>query len=138
LGAQEDATRWKEARALLEYGLSLYPRTLLVGKGELIAEVDVADPIDRPLRLVTDRPLVARLSQNDEATSQVTLVRDLNLPIRAGEIFGTMDFVVDGTIIGSVDLIAASPVERPSVDMVLEHLRTQGPYYDWLADWNHQ
>jgi len=138
LGAQEDATRWKEARALLEYGLSLYPRTLLVGKGELIAEVDVADPIDRPLRLVTDRPLLARLSQNDEATSRVTLLRDLSLPIRAGEIFGTMDFVVDGTIIGSVDLIAASPVERPSVDMVLEHLRTQGPYYDWLADWNHQ
>lgn len=137
LGAQEDATRWSEARALLEYGLSLYPRTLLVGKGEMIAELDVGDPIGRRLRLVTDRPLVARLSQTEPATSQVTLHRDLALPIHAGETFGTMDFIVGGSIVGSVELIAASPIERPSIGMILDHLRTQGPFYDWLTDWIH-
>jgi len=47
LGAQEDAVRWKEARALLNYGLSLYPRTVIVGTGEVIAEVNVNDPIGR-------------------------------------------------------------------------------------------
>ena len=115
LGAESDAVRWKEAKALLNYGLSLHPWTVLVSTGEVIAEVNVNDPIGRRVRLVTAGPLVARLSRDNKVRSMVALDRGPTLPVRAGEVFGRMDFVSDSTIIGSVELIAAQPLERPTI-----------------------
>jgi len=126
LGAPEDETRWTEARKLLEYGLSLYPRTLLIDRGELVAEVEASDPLGRKVRLVAARPLVVRLSQAEVVTGTVTLDRTPVVPVHAGDMFGTMEFTSDGRSVGTVDLIAALPVDRPPVAVLLEqwaHLR---------------
>jgi D-alanyl-D-alanine carboxypeptidase (penicillin-binding protein 5/6) len=126
LGAAEDETRWKEARSLLEYGVSLHPRTLLIDRGELVAEVDASDPLGRKVRLVAARPFVARLSETDVVTGTVTLDRTPKTPVNAGDFFGKMEFTVDGRRLGSVDLIAALPLERPPIHILIdrwEHLR---------------
>lgn len=134
LGAETDSVRWKEARALLNYGLSLYPRTVLATTGEVVAEVNVNDPIGRRVRLVTAGPLIARLGRDDTVRSMVSLDRGPALPVRAGEVFGRMDFVLDSAIIGSVDLIAAQPLEKPTIAQILNHWRTRGPFYQKLFD----
>ncbi|MBN1628273.1 MAG: hypothetical protein JW990_00785, partial [Thermoleophilia bacterium] len=134
LGAESDAVRWKEARALLNYGVSLYPRTVLVSTGQVIAEVNVNDPIGRRVRLVTAGPLVTRLSRDDTVRSMVALDRGPVLPVCAGEVFGRMDFVSDSAVIGSVELIAAQPLEKPTIAQILGYLRTRGPFYERLLD----
>lgn len=126
LGAAEDEIRWKEARSMLEYGINLHPRILLVDKGEQVAELDASDPLGRKVRLVAERPLVVRLSEADVVTSTVTLDHAPKTPIRAGDLFGTMEFDLDGRPLGSVHLIAALPLERPPLHLLIDrwdHLR---------------
>lgn len=126
LGAAEDEIRWKEARSLLEYGISLHPRTLLIDGGEWVADIDAADPLGRKVRLVAARPLVARLSETDTVTGTIILERTPKTPVKAGDRFGRMEFALDGQILGSVDLIAALPLERPPIRVLIdrwEHLR---------------
>lgn len=126
LGAEESEIRWEEARSLLEYGFSLYPRTLLVDKGEVVAELDVSDVFGRRARLVTAAPVVARLAKDDVAVGTVSLERPMVVPVRVGENFGRMEFTCAAGSLGFVDLIAAQPIEKPTVRLMLdrwEHLR---------------
>lgn len=121
LGAEDSDTRWKEAQALLEYGFSLYPRTLLVDAGELIADLDVGDYLGRKVRLVTDGPMVARLSRNDVVECRPALDHEPTFPVHAGDRLGTITFTAKGESIGSLGLIAAQSVERPTMRTLLEH-----------------
>jgi len=126
LGAAEDEIRWREARSLLEYGMSLHPRTLLIDKGERVAEVDASDPLGRKIPLVAARPLVVRLSESEVVTGTVLLDRTPVAPVNTGDHFGRMEFTLDGQSIGSVDLIAALPLERPPIRVLIDrwgHLR---------------
>jgi D-alanyl-D-alanine carboxypeptidase (penicillin-binding protein 5/6) len=127
LGAGEDETRWKEAKALFDYGFSLYPRTVLVNNGQLITDLDVADLAGRRVRLVADRAIVARLSRTDVATGTVRLDRDMTLPVNVGDAFGTIEFTLDGRTLGSAKLLAAQPLERPTVKMILDYWRSRSP-----------
>ena len=129
LGAEEDAVRWKESKALLKYGFSLYARTVLADRGEMVTELAVPDGLDRRVRLVADRPLVASLFKTDVVTSSVRADRAVVLPVQAGDVFGTMEFTLDGTSLGSVNLIAAQPVENVTIRMILDHWRDR-----WLPN----
>jgi serine-type D-Ala-D-Ala carboxypeptidase (penicillin-binding protein 5/6) len=127
LGAEEDEIRWKEAKSLLEYGISLHPRTLLIHKGETVGEVDVSDYLGRQVRLVAARPLVARLSAGGVATGTVRLDRPLVTPVHVGDVLGVMEFTLNGRSLGSVDLIAAQAVEKPTIRMLLDHWKYLRP-----------
>jgi serine-type D-Ala-D-Ala carboxypeptidase (penicillin-binding protein 5/6) len=127
LGAQEDETRWKEAKALFDYGFSLYPRTVLANTGQLITELDVGDLLGRRVRLVADGAIVARLSRTDVATGTIRLDRDLTLPVDAGDAFGTIEFTLDGRNLGSAKLLASQPIPRPNIKMLLDYWRSQSP-----------
>lgn len=120
LGASESEIRWKEARSLLEYGFSLYPRTVLVDTGEVVAELDVSDFLGRLVPLVAARPLVTRLSRTDVVTATLRLDRAMIVPVDVGEVFGAVEFRASGEDLGSVDLVAARSIGRPTIKMLIE------------------
>ncbi len=127
LGAGEDNTRWKEAKALLKYGLRLHPRTVLISRGELVAELDLPDRFGRKVRLVADKTVVVRLSETQVVTASATLDRAPAVPVRVGETFGKIDFTLDGKRVGSANLIAAQPVDTPTIQTILEYWRDRLP-----------
>jgi D-alanyl-D-alanine carboxypeptidase (penicillin-binding protein 5/6) len=135
LGASEDEIRWKEAEALLNYGFSLYPRTILVDRGQLIAELAVPDLLGRTVRLVTDRPLTVRLFKADVVTGSVKLEREPILPVDVGEAFGAIEFTANGKSLGSVTLLAAQPVPKPSLTMIMRYWREFWPPRIQLGDY---
>jgi serine-type D-Ala-D-Ala carboxypeptidase (penicillin-binding protein 5/6) len=129
LGAAEDDVRWKESKALLKYGFSLYARTVLADKGEMVTELAVPDGLDRRVRLVADRSLVVSLFKTDVVESSVRVDRDVVLPVQTGDVFGTMEFTLDGKSLGPVSLIAAQPVEDVTIKMILDYWRDR-----WLPN----
>lgn len=131
LGATEDETRWKEGRALLEYGLDLHPRTLLCTQGQPVTELDISDHLGRKVPLVTDEPLVARLSESDAVTPTLVLDQDVTCPVEAGDLCGTVEFTLDGESLGSVNLIAAQSVPKPTIKMILDYWRDRCPPQLW-------
>ena len=73
--------------------------------------------------------LVVSLFKDDVVTSSVTLDRDVALPVQAGDVFGTIEFTLDGKSLGSVDLIAAQSVEEVTIEMLLDYWRDR-----WLPN----
>ena len=134
LGAKSDSARWKESKALLTYGLSLYPRTVLVDKGDLIAEVDAGDPLGRTITLAAEKPLVVRLFRDAVATSSVELTRPVTPLARVGEAYGTITFALDGESLGAVNLVVARSLERPTFSTILSYWHSKTPYYERLLD----
>ncbi|MCX8032509.1 MAG: D-alanyl-D-alanine carboxypeptidase [Thermoleophilia bacterium] len=120
LGAQTEEIRWKEARALLEYGLSLYPRTLLCDLGQPVAELDIGDLLGRSVRLVTDRPLVTRLHKDETAVGSIKLNNPLPRLVHAGDDLGVIEYTCAGRSLGYARLIAAQSVDRPSIRALLD------------------
>ncbi len=123
LGAADDETRWEESQALLDYGFTRYTRTVLADQGRFVAELDVPDSLGEQIRLVEGQTLVTSLFEEDVVTSTATLDRDPELPVQIGDVYGTVEFALDGESIGSVDLVAAQPIERVTLEMLLSALR---------------
>jgi len=122
LGAADDDTRWKETKALLNYGLALYPRTLLADRGQLVAELDISDLLGRTVRLVTERALTMRLSPTDVITASARVFDQVKPPVHVGDELGVIDFSLDGTFVDSVTLIAARSLEKPAIADILHYL----------------
>lgn len=127
LGASSSEVRWKESLALLEYGFRLHPRTLLVDKGEFMLELEPADVMGRKARLVAENALSMRLSADQVVTRTPVIDREPTVPVAAGEVFGRLDIAVDGRRVGSVNLVAAQPVTKPTLDMLLYYWRARSP-----------
>lgn len=118
LGDADDDTRWKETKALLDYGMSQFPPTVLVDQGELVAELDVSDPLGRKVRLVSQQASTMRLGATEMVTAQARLLDEVALPVRVGDTLGVLDFTLDGTFLDSVPLVAGNSVEKPDIGEV--------------------
>jgi serine-type D-Ala-D-Ala carboxypeptidase (penicillin-binding protein 5/6) len=127
LGASDDSTRWSESQSLLEFGFSLYPRTVLADKGQVFDELATPDVLGRRIRLVAERSLTVSLFKSDAVTTSVHVDRPVTLPVHVGEVFGAVEFSKDGKSVGSVNLVAAQPIEKASFMSVLDHWRALGP-----------
>ena len=127
LGAKDDITRQKEAKALLLYGFALYPRTTLADRAETMLNLDAADVLGRQIRLIPEAALIVRLFKTDKVTALARLERDGLLPVQAGDAFGDMEFTVNGKSLGSVKLLAADSMERAGIKMILNQWRDCWP-----------
>lgn len=127
LGASTTDVRWNESLALLTYGFDLRPRTLLVDRGEPVMDLDVPDLMGRRVTLVAEKAMAIRLSKKQTVTRSVVIYREPAVPVSAGEVFGRMDLTLDGKSLGSVNLVAAQPVTRPTLHMLVYYWRASSP-----------
>lgn len=127
LGANTSDVRWNESQRLLEYGFSLRPRTLLVDRGEPVLALDVPDVMGRTVKLVAGGTLTVHLKKNDVVTRSVVIDREPAIPVSVGEVFGHMQFTLAGKSLGSVNLVAAQPLARPTLDMIRYYWRARSP-----------
>jgi D-alanyl-D-alanine carboxypeptidase (penicillin-binding protein 5/6) len=135
LGSANDDLRWQEGRALLDYGFSCYSRTVLVDRGELLAELPTKDELGRSVPLVASRTVVSSLFAGERVTRVTRVNRDVVLPVDVGDAFGTIEFSLDGKEIDSVDLVASQPVGQVTVEMLLalwQEEQPLGPSLDGL------
>ncbi len=131
LGAKDQDTREAESKALLTYGFERCRLKKLVDDGAVVASVPAPDPLERVVPLATASSYTRRLLGESEVTGQVKLSRDVTLPVKAGEVLGTLEFFQGKADLGSVPLIAAQSLELPTIRMILDHLN--GPWLKGLT-----
>jgi D-alanyl-D-alanine carboxypeptidase len=127
LGAKDDITRQKEAKALLLYGFALNPLTTLARQGQFELSLDAHDPLDRQIDLVAASTLALRLHQTDQVKATAVVEREGILPVQAGDDFGEIRFTIAGKPVGSVRLVAAKSVEKANLAMILRHWQEMIP-----------
>jgi serine-type D-Ala-D-Ala carboxypeptidase (penicillin-binding protein 5/6) len=131
LGAKNEDTREMESKALLQYGFDRCKMTHLAESGTVVANVPVADPLGRQVRLVTGESLTRRLLGEDQVTGQVKLDGEVSIPVQAGQKLGRLELFQGDADLGSVSLVAAESVDAASLKMILDSLN--GPWATGLA-----
>lgn len=109
LGQPSTDVCWDESQSLLEYGLSQYKHVTFLKSGVTVAEATVPYSSEK-LHLVTKGSLEMDLFKEDEVAASVRIDKQLTLPVRAGQKFGTIVLSMRGQTVGSVDLIADKSV----------------------------
>ncbi len=129
LGQPSSSTCWSESEALLRYGLAQYKHVTLMDEGVTVAETTVPYQLDGGLRLVTESAVEMDLYKDDEVTASVSIDKPAVLPIKAGDVYGSVDLELDGETVKTVDLVANRSIEKTTLGSKL------GYYWDRLARW---
>lgn len=122
LGGETSDKRFEDAKALLNYGFTQYgiyteppahpaPVTVIKGMEDCITPV----PAEAPAFLVPK-------GAEKNVTYTVTLPDTVMAPVEAGQKLGTVDYTLDGAVIGSVNLIAEKEVPRVTFGHLFFHL----------------
>jgi D-alanyl-D-alanine carboxypeptidase (penicillin-binding protein 5/6) len=112
LGQPSTSLCFSESKALLLYGFSQYRFVDLLDKGTVVAEAEVPYHLDGLLQLVTADSLQMELYKTETVTVSPVIDRPLTLPVQKGDVFGKVTLTVDGSEVGSVDLVAAQSFEE--------------------------
>jgi serine-type D-Ala-D-Ala carboxypeptidase (penicillin-binding protein 5/6) len=106
LGSADSATSFSESASLLQYGLDQFRPVNLIDKGVTVAEATVPYQSDGKLELVTDGALATEMSADEVVTTQVSIDKQLKLPIKAGETYGHVVVKAGDQELGRVNLVA--------------------------------
>ncbi len=126
LGAAENEDRFSDTATLLDWvydnldtvSLINTPSTVDYGGGSeeypLVAEVAHTDwPNTTVLATVSDPDLAARIFFLQGVVSQEVTYQELQGDIEAGDVVGTISFILDGVTVAETDLIAVEDVSAP-------------------------
>ena len=124
LGADNSNDRFEGAKAMLNWGFAAFETAKMTLDNANIADVVVLGgtkesitPAAKPLPTLTMKKGV-----KDTVEPMVSLPIDVEAPVEAGQVLGKVDFVANGEIIASVDLIARAAVARLKPGDVLQRM----------------
>jgi len=103
---------WADATGLLDYGFTAFVTSPAVEAGEAVTELKL--PLAGSTRLLAAASLpISRSSDREPVINREVTVTRGTAPVQAGEVVGQLRVTVDGSPVGTVDLVAESAVYRP-------------------------
>ena len=109
--------QFRESKRLLEYGFNTFQRVTSPREGEPVDKVKVT--MSRQADEVNVKPqgsIVRTLPKSmdlDDIEARVTLfAKEVEAPVAAGQVMGTMTLSYEGEVYGTLDLVAVNSVER--------------------------
>lgn len=120
-----DPDDWNDHASLHAYGFSAYPRRTLCTAGAPIYFSAVEGGTAFTAALAPTETLSWPLAEGEEAKAVFSVPDTLRAPVTAGQVAGTVSYVLNGTEIASCSLapIADIPVPQPQHKSFLQRLR---------------
>ena len=114
--APTSAIRFKCASTLLDYGFTNFEYKQLLSSGDSIKTVDI-DKGTKPTITAIAESDCGHLIQkgNDVNIEQNVTIDAISLPIKKGQVIGSVNFVLDGELIASNNLVSDSDVDKLSL-----------------------
>lgn len=108
------SSRWSDAQRLLEYGFSSFVRRQLAKGGAPVTEVPIIGGRDNEVTVIADSDLLITVRREHENRIELhmELPSSVKAPIKRGSKLGELVAQVDGSDIGSVNLVAEHSVAR--------------------------
>ncbi|MDR5697215.1 MAG: D-alanyl-D-alanine carboxypeptidase family protein [Armatimonadota bacterium] len=109
---------YRDTARLLDHGFGGFALRRLASRGQVFGEHRV-DRFGSVVRGAAASDVVRSIHRDAQVRTHVVFRADLRAPIDAGQTVGYVEFLADGRRIGSVDLIAAETLGRPSVFVMM-------------------
>ena len=104
---------YQDVHNLFNYGFDEYESTTIANKNTFVENIKIQDGDSREISVITESDFTTLLkkSAKQEVISNVIL-NEITLPLAKNDVVGKIEYILDGEIIGSVNLI--SPIEVKS------------------------
>ncbi|MFZ7131727.1 MAG: D-alanyl-D-alanine carboxypeptidase family protein [Eubacteriales bacterium] len=110
--ASNSTAEYEDTLAMFQYGFSNFTMDTLVNKGDLIENYEFQNN-STPLKVISNETVsyVVDINNDSEITSELQLSNDLSLPIHKGQAIGTIEYILDGEVIGQAHVIAGNEIK---------------------------
>lgn len=117
LGAPTSKERFGGASSLLDYGFAKYEIYSPVKKGDVIGSVSISKGTEDSVEAAaeTDFSSLIGKGESGKIENNIILDEEISAPVKEGEQIGTLEFIKDGSSIGSVKLVSIKNVDKKSI-----------------------
>ncbi|MTI60779.1 MAG: D-alanyl-D-alanine carboxypeptidase [Firmicutes bacterium] len=107
---------WNDVRNLLDYGLDQFKKVVVMDKGEIVYKMNWEDSQEGELGFMINCPLLAVLPRGGKIKLQkeVYLKPSLELPIKRGDLIGSLKVYDNGELLSKMELLAANDLNYRS------------------------
>lgn len=114
LGAKDSATRFEEAKKMLDYGFANFETSIIGKKDDVIARIPVEKGKDLEVELILKEDSYILLPKGNKANIQKEIVIPdiVDAPISAGDKIGSLIISVDGKEIDKINLVSRTNVNK--------------------------
>lgn len=118
--------RFDDAKKLLDYGFANFSNKVIVNKGEEITKVDIKKAKQKEISVVAEQELKVLLNKSDESKIQTEIILDENIvaPLEYLEKVGVQKCYLNNELIGEVDLVTSSQVEKKKLENFFAEILT--------------
>ncbi len=124
MGAPTSKERFADATKLLDFGFSNYTVSNALLKAEELPDITVLKGREKTLKigLSDDFTLLLEKSKMGNIEKRMQLPDSVRAPLSVNDKIGTVDFLVDGTSIGTADIVAKGDVKALGIFGMLAKL----------------
>lgn len=116
LGAPNSKERFSGATKLLDYGFAKYSVKHFVSENEFAAQIPVSKAITDNINGVYASSFSALTEKGDKTEIEKNIVpyENITAPVEKGQKIGYAEFVKNGEVIGTVDIVSSEAAEKKS------------------------
>lgn len=128
IGASSSEGRARDAEALMRWGFSQYARPMLVPPGTVVGRVPVQYRPGASVPYRVERGIRPPIRLGEPLTEEIVAPREIDGPVNAGDVLGSLTIRQGDRVVARRDLIAAESAAAPGiVDRVNAGLRALIP-----------
>lgn len=122
--APTTATRFAEAKALLDYGFSNYSAVSFGNSGDMVATVSVEKGVVNTVNAILGSSASVIIPKGLESSVVQNLYLDdfVIAPVMQGQKVGTATYILNNEVIATVDIVAESSVEKSNLFSITNKL----------------
>jgi D-alanyl-D-alanine carboxypeptidase (penicillin-binding protein 5/6) len=114
---------WFETgETLLDWGYAHFHPAELLAAGEIAAEIPVLSGVRGYVSAMAREDFIVPLADTERCALKLDLAGALSAPVKAGQVIGTAQAMVDGTAVASIKLYASESVEKRDFLQMLRRL----------------
>ena len=126
--APSTKTRFAEATKLLDYGFNKFSYKQFAKKGDVLDKFEVIKGVKPTVELEFEENVGCLIEKGNENKIEQTLTIDkIQAPISKGQKLGKIDYILDGNIISSVNLVAKNDIDNISIFSMSKSI-----IYNWI------
>ena len=122
--APTSALRFSNAASLLDYGFSNYSYKSFGNRGETVKQIAVTKGLSKTVNAVyeTSPSFLIKKGEESEITYEINLNESVQAPVSQGQILGTIKYSLNGTELGSVNIVAETSVDKIQLLNMTKHI----------------
>ena len=122
--------RFENAKKLLDYGFKSYIYKQFAKKDDVVSNIPVFKGIQKDIDVVfeTDAGVLVKKGEEGNVEQNMQIEKSLTAPVEKGQKVGTVEYVLNGNVVATVNIIANSSVQKESFGEIVKYV-----YGNWFC-----